>query len=245
MSLAEPIVIPDYESYDYSREWRNKQIEDLAEKKILSHWITPGKNCLELGGGFGRLTSFLEPFFSQIVMVAFSRANIGRASQKLKKTEIIRSELHRLPFDDEKFDYILLIRVIHHLADPLIVLGEIQRVAKDGATVVISAQNPNLGRFRHLKTNTLVARGDYDHQIYLAPLNYYSSKNLKETTRLGTGMFENFIGLKLHRLTFLHSVDVMFAPLWYLKPNIFIRFLVSKRRDRVAQRDSIQTDLKS
>ncbi|HYB04769.1 MAG TPA: class I SAM-dependent methyltransferase [Nitrososphaerales archaeon] len=229
--MSEPLAIPDYEKYDYTREWRNKQIEDLAEKKILSKWITPGKICLELGGGFGRLTSFLEPRFSQIVMVDFSRANIERASQKLKKTEIIRSELHRLPFEDNKFDYIFLIRVIHHLADPLVVLGEIQRVAKEGATVVISAQNPTIGRYRHLKTNTLVAIGDCGHQIYLAPLNYYSTKNLKETTRLGTGMFENFVGLKLHRLTFLHSVDVMFAPLWYLKPNIFMRLVVTKRRD--------------
>ncbi len=209
--MAEPIAIPDYERYDYTREWRNKQIEDLAEKKILSHWITPGKNCLELGGGFGRLTSFLEPYFSEIVMVDFSRANIERASHKLKKTEIIRSELHRLPFEDEKFDYIFLIRVIHHLADPLVVLDEIQRVAKEGATVVISAQNPNLGRYRHLKTNTLVAMGDCNHRIYLAPLNYYSTKNLKEKTRLGTGMFRKFYRTKASSPHFppQHRCDVL------------------------------------
>jgi ubiquinone/menaquinone biosynthesis C-methylase UbiE len=220
--------VPDYERYDYAKEWRNKQIEDLAEKKILFRWIKPGGTCLELGGGFGRLTTFFESYFSKMVMVDYSVANLQRAARKLKRTEIVRSELHNLPFDANQFDFVFLIRVIHHLADPLVVLDEIQRVAKKGASVVISAQNPHLGKYGHLKTNTLVARGDYDHQIYLAPLNYYSTKNLREQTRKGTGMFENFMGLKLRRLTFLHSVDVISAPFWYLKPNIFMRFEVIK-----------------
>ncbi len=220
--------MPDYDRYDYTKQWKNKQIEDLAEKRILSRWIGPGTTCLELGGGFGRLTSFFERYFSRVVMLDYSAANIGRASKTAKKTELVRAELHNLPFDDNQFDNVFLIRVVHHLEDPLVVLEEIQRIAKDGATVVISAQNPSLGKYKHVKTNALVATGDFDHQIYLAPLNYYSTKNLRVESILGTGMFENFIGLKLHRLTFLHAVDVLFAPLWYLKPNVFMRFRVMK-----------------
>ncbi len=226
--MAEALAIPDYERYDYSREWENKQIEDLAEKRILASWVKPSGSCLELGGGFGRLTSFLEPYFSRVVMVDFSRANIQKASRRIKITEIVRSEIHEIPFKDETFDYIFMIRVVHHLADPLIVLKEIRRVAKQGATVIISAPNLTFGKYHRLRSNTLVGEGKCGHKIYAAPLKYYSTEFLKEEARLGTGMFENSIGIKLHRFTFLHLADVLISPLWYLKPNIFMKYTVSK-----------------
>lgn len=227
-ALIDPATIPDYENYDYRSEWANKQIEDLAEKRILSSWIRPSKSCLELGGGFGRLTSLFEQYFSEVVMLDFSRTNIQRASQKVKRTGMIRAELHNLPFKDEMFDYIFLIRVVHHLPDPLVVLTEIQRVAKQGATVVISAPNPILTKYRHLRSNTFVGQGECGHRIYVAPLEYYSSEQLKENARLGTGIFENFIGMRLHRFTFLHLADVVVSPIWYVKPNVFMKYTVTK-----------------
>jgi len=229
VEVSKESYVTDYERYDYSREWANKEIEDLAEKRILSSWIKSAEACLELGGGFGRLTGLFERYFSRVVMMDFSKFNIHRASQNLTKTDIIRSEFQKIPFRDGTFDYIFLIRVVHHLPDPLVVLKEIERVAKNGCTLVVSAPNPALTKYRRLRSNTLVAKGQFGHRIYVAPLNYYSSGGvLKEKARLGTGMFENFIGMKLHRLTFLHLADVLVSPLWQLKPNIFMKFTVNK-----------------
>jgi SAM-dependent methyltransferase len=232
--LTEAVDVPDYESYDYTREWATKQIEDLAEKRILSSWIKPAEACLELGGGYGRLTRFFEPYFSRMVMVDFSRANIKRASTAAREANLVRSEIHRIPCRDDSFDYVFMIRVVHHLADPLVVLKEIQRVSKDGATVVISAPNPNLGKYRRVRTNTLIGEGNYGHRIYVAPLNYYTTECLKGQARRGTGIFENSLGEKLRRFTFLYLVDALISPLWYLKPNIFLKYTVSKKRPEIA-----------
>jgi len=160
MSFEERLtdVPPDYENYDYTREWAQKQIEDLAEKKLLESWIRekPGESCLELGGGFGRLTELFQRHFAKVVMVDFSNLNIRRASRRARDASILRSELHSLPFKDSSFDYVFMIRVVHHLSDPLSVIDEIQRVSRDGATVIISAPNPIFGKHRRIRSNTLV-----------------------------------------------------------------------------------------
>lgn len=222
---------PDYENYDYRRAWRRKEIEDLAEKRILSRWIEKesGESCLELGGGFGRLTALFQDRFQKVVTADFSESNLRRIKGRAARAESVRSTAERLPFRENSFDYIFLIRVVHHLPDPLGVLREISRVGRENGILILSAPNTIFGKQRKLKTNTLVGTGDFGHRIYSAPLAYYSSaESLREEERRGTGMFENRIGMELRRLDFLHVVDVLFSPVWFLKPTVFVKYRIVK-----------------
>ncbi len=222
--------IPDYENYDYSREWQGKTLNDLAEKAILRKWVRSGDKCLELGGGFGRMTSILQPLFQTVVMVDFSRRNLTIAKKRLSKgtTSIIRSDVHKIPFGDSFFDTIIMVRLVHHFPNPRVVLDEIARVGKNGSTVVISIPNAEFGRIHHLSTNTLLTVGEQGHRIYAAPLRTYTNSSMQIEKRRGTGIFENFIGSKLKRFEFLYLVDALTSPAWFLKKNIFLKYTVRK-----------------
>ena len=218
---------PDYENYDYRSEWKGRRIEDMAEKAVLRMWLRRSHSGLELGGGFGRLTSLLEQYFTEVVMLDFSKSNLGRAKRNTRKTRLARSDVASLPFRDGVFDLVLMVRVIHHLPDPEVVLREIKRVSKDGATVILSTPNTLFGRYRPRKRGTLVAVGPQGHRIYASPLHFFRDA-LDLTGARGTGLFDNFAGKALERLGFLYLADVATSPLWIAKPHVFLRYRVAK-----------------
>jgi ubiquinone/menaquinone biosynthesis C-methylase UbiE len=219
--------LPDYETYDYATEWEGKQIEDSAEKAVMRMWLRPSGSCLELGGGFGRITTFLESFFGTVVMLDFSQRNLRTAGRRLGRTGLVRSEISRQPIRDSTFDCIVMVRVVHHLPEPELVLSEVKRVAKNGATLIMSVPNTAMGKTRSLRENSLVGRGPQGHLIYAAPVKYYT-RSFSYLGAKGTGLFENSLGVRLHKLTFLHLLDVATSSLWQLKPTVFLRLRVDK-----------------
>ncbi len=214
-------VIPDYETFDYSTVWRGRGIEDRAEKEIVSRWAT-GETGIELGGGFGRITQVLERRLSRTFMLDYSLSNLRRASSRLTKTVLIRDSFDRLPFNDDVFDFVALIRVIHHVPDPDSLLGEIVRVSRNGATFVLGIANHPIRKRRTLE----VTPGR--HRIYPTPLGRYGHAGLERVEILGVGAFDNRIGRMAERLFPLATLDVKTARLWPLKPMLFVRYRVSK-----------------
>lgn len=126
--------IPDYETYDFASVWRGRGLADSAEKALVEMWARPGgESCLDLGGGFGRITSVLEPLYRDVFIVDYSRRNLNGAASRLRRTAtLVRCELEVLPFEDDAFDFISLIRVMHHIPTPSQLLAEVARVGRDG-----------------------------------------------------------------------------------------------------------------
>jgi ubiquinone/menaquinone biosynthesis C-methylase UbiE len=228
--LSTESYVPDYEKYDYTVEWRKKRLNDLAEKALIRKWLKPKGNCLELGGGFGRLTSMLGQHYPSVVMIDFSLRNLKNAQTRLdrKTVDLVKSDINRLPLRSNLFDQVLMVRIVHHLANPEKVLSEIVRVSRDRAVVIISVPNVMLTKYRRVNKNTLVQQGPQGHRIYAAPIEIYRNPALQQPLKRSTGLFENFLGAKLSRFSFLHLVDVITSPIWFLKPTIFLRYQVRK-----------------
>ncbi|HVB95452.1 MAG TPA: class I SAM-dependent methyltransferase [Nitrososphaerales archaeon] len=218
-------VIPDYETFDYSTVWRGRGIEDRAEKEVVSRWAT-GETGIELGGGFGRITQALERSLGQTFMLDYSLSNLRRASSRLKKTTLIRDSFDRLPFDDSVFDFVALIRVIHHVPDPDSLLGEVVRVARNGGTFVLGIANHPIRKRRSM----LVTPGR--HRIYPTPLSRYGHAGLERVEILGVGAFDNRIGRRAERLFPLATLDVKTSRLWPAKPMLFVRYRVKKEEGK-------------
>jgi SAM-dependent methyltransferase len=217
--------IPDYERYDYSTVWRGRGIEDRAEKELVSRWAT-GDTGIELGGGFGRLTQVLEKRIGQMFMLDYSLSNLRRASSRLEKTTLVRSTLEKLPFDDSVFDFVAIIRVIHHVADPDALLAEVVRVSRDGGTFVLGIAN-EIDK-RGSKDSVLVRVTPEGHRIYSTPLGRYGHRGLERVEVRGVGAFDNRIGRSVERLSPLASLDLMTSRLWPAKSMLFARFRVRK-----------------
>ncbi len=221
--------IPDYERFDYSTVWKGRRIEDRAEKEIVSRWAA-GETGIELGGGFGRITQVIEKRVGRMFMLDYSLRNLRRASSRLMKTTLVRGTLDRLPFDDKVFDFVALIRVIHHVPDPDSLLSEVVRVSRDGGTFVLGIANEF--NKRRLKGSAPVRVTPEGHRIYATPLRRYGHPGLERVEICGVGAFDNRFGRKAERLFPLASLDVKTSRLWPAKSMLFVKYRVRKSGGR-------------
>jgi len=217
--------IPDYENYDYSTVWKGRGIEDRVEKDIVSRWAA-GETGVELGGGFGRITRVLEKRVGRMLMLDYSLANLRMASSMLATTALVRGTVDKLPFEDGVFDFVALIRVIHHLPDPDPLLAEVVRVSRDGGTFVLGIAN-EFGR-RRSRESVFVRVTREGHRIYSTPLGRFAHAGLERVEVRGVGAFDNRIGLRLERLWPLANLDLVTSRLWPAKSMLFVRFKVTK-----------------
>jgi SAM-dependent methyltransferase len=226
---TESTTIPNYESYDYSTVWRGRGIEDRAEKALVSRWAT-GETGIELGGGFGRITQVLERRIGEMFMLDYSLSNLRMASARLSNTTLVRSKLGRLPFDDSVFDFVAIVRVIHHLPDPDPILEEVVRVARNGGSLVLGVAN-QVGMAVE-RPSPLIRVTPEGHRIYSTPLGRFAHPGLERAEVLGVGAFDNRLGRKAERLTPLATLDVETSRLWPAKPMLFARYRVRKGEGR-------------
>ncbi len=227
-----PVMVdtpPNYESYDYSKVWDGKRLNDLAEKAVIGSWTKHVENCLELGSGQGRITPLLQTRCRNVVCVDYSKYNLQVASRALKVSPFfIKSVVETLPCRDSFFDLVIMIRVAHHLPHPSLVMDEIYRVAKDRGTLIISIPNPILSKARRSASTIQTDTGEFGHKIYSTPYAAFSRTGFLLLERKGTGIFENKLGAILERFPYLHLADTLTSPIWFTKKQIFIRFEIRK-----------------
>jgi SAM-dependent methyltransferase len=226
---TESATIPNYESYDYSTVWEGRGIEDRAERELVSRWAA-GETGIELGGGFGRITQVLEKRIGETFMLDYSLNNLRMASARLSKTTLVRGSLGRLPFEDSVFDFVAMVRVIHHLPDPDAILEEVVRVSRNGGTLVLGVAN-QLGR-RVERPSPLIRVTAEGHRIYSTPLGRFAHPALERVEVLGVGAFDNRLGRKMERLAPLATLDLETSRLWPVKPMLFARYRVRKREGK-------------
>jgi len=223
--------IPDYERYDYSLVWRGRDIEDRAEKELVRRWAaasTGKESALDLGGGFGRITRVLEPYFEKVFMVDYSLAALKRAARTLGKSTLVRSSLERLPFEDSTFDFLTMVRVMQHIPWPDRLLSEVARVGRPGGTFVLGIANEAFTGYGNVHEHTLGWTTPEGHRVYVTPLSRYGSAALKRQEVRGVGAFDNRLGRRLGRMPYLSGLDVATARLWPLKTMLFARFTIEK-----------------
>jgi SAM-dependent methyltransferase len=217
--------IPDYEEYDYSIVWKGRGIEDRVEKEVVSRWAG-GETGLELGGGYGRITQVLEKRVGRMLMLDYSLTNLHMASSLLATTALVRGTVDKLPFRDGVFDFVAIVRVIHHVPDPDPILAEVVRVSRDGATFVLGIAS-EFSR-RRSRESVFVRVTREGHRIYSTPLGRYGHAGLERVEIRGVGAFDNRIGLRLGRLWPLATIDLATSRLWPAKSMCFVRYKVAK-----------------
>jgi 2-polyprenyl-3-methyl-5-hydroxy-6-metoxy-1,4-benzoquinol methylase len=106
-------------------------------QKTVSRYLRPDV-CL-LDAGCGAELPFTHKFARQV------RLAVGTDLEELKSAAQtpcgVRADLNHLPFRDRRFDVIISMSVLEHLADPKLVFGELARILKPNGIVVF--QTPN------------------------------------------------------------------------------------------------------
>jgi DNA-binding transcriptional ArsR family regulator/protein-L-isoaspartate O-methyltransferase len=130
----------------YARQWDMLARQVLPVAAYLDPMIEEVPRCevaVEIGVGTGALLSALSRKAANVVGVDNSPAMIEQALERsraegLKGVDLRLGEMGHLPLLDGEAGCVLLNMVLHHAAQPLPVLKEINRVLRPGGTLVIA-----------------------------------------------------------------------------------------------------------
>lgn len=147
----------DNDDYNYLDYWTGRDYEHEAEEMAIKRLIKDKKfkSAADIGGGYGRLCILLEKYSDKVTLVEPSKAQLDIAKKVLKDHPAINQKLGQadeLKFKDGELDLVTMIRVMHHLPNPIPELTEIHRVlAKDGYFVLELANYAHArNRLKHI-----------------------------------------------------------------------------------------------
>ena len=107
-------------------------------------------NLIEVGRPIGNFTKCLEVGSNNLSHLPFVRhawdeyylvdlrpkaKGDGHAEKILSGISFCQSDVHHLPFEDNKFDRVISTCLFHHLDDPLNAMRELKRVVKPGGVI--------------------------------------------------------------------------------------------------------------
>ncbi len=148
-------------SHNYRDYWNNRSYEQAAEELMLRK-LLKGRhfnNAVDVGGGYGRLSVVLKNYADNVTLAEPSQQQLDIAKDFLKDKPHVDTKLaqaEKLPFDDDTFDLAMVVRVIHHLPNPVPAFEEIHRVLqKDGLFLIEFA---NYANFKNRVKHTLKAK---------------------------------------------------------------------------------------
>ena len=142
--MADPAAPPvlDYEGSDYrTRFWegQGRDYEDRTERIAIQRLLPPtGKCIIEVGAGYGRLTS-LYAGYDQIVLFDYSRSQLEFAREQYGDEGYlyVAGNVYQMPFAPQVFDTAIMVRVLHHMQDVPAALRSIRSVLCTGSIFVL------------------------------------------------------------------------------------------------------------
>lgn len=147
MQQVSPIPVIDYEGSQYRADfWRGseRQYEDLVERLALRRLLpTHGGRLVEIGAGFGRLADLYRNY-EQVILFDYSRSLLQEAVNDLGgdgRLVFVAGNLYTLPLASQSFDSLVMVRVMHHLADVPAALQQLRRVLHRHSVGVIEYAN--------------------------------------------------------------------------------------------------------
>jgi SAM-dependent methyltransferase len=240
--------ICDYEGSRYRHEFwegQGRDYEDLVERIALRALLPPnGDTLIEIGAGYGRLASLYEGY-QRVVLLDYARSQLEEAQRYLPHPDrytFVVADVYRLPFVDNLFDVLTMVRVMHHLANVPCALAELQRVMRPEGVAILEHASK-----QHLKAivRWLLRRqtwNPFDPQpVEFAELNFdfhphWVRQQLTaagfwaETTR-SVSHFRIPLLKKLVPPHWLATLDSMAQPTgqwWQLTPSVFVRARAQK-----------------
>jgi SAM-dependent methyltransferase len=192
---------------------------------------------LEIGAGAGRNTPRYQSY-EQVILMDYSLTQMQQAQVRLGQSEryiYVAADVYRLPFTDQLFDGATMIRVLHHIAEPMLALNQIHRVMKPGGTFILEYANK-----QNLKAilRYLLGRQDWNpftsESVEFVPLNYDFHPRMVRTWLAEAGfdlqrqltvshyrmnLLKRILPIRL--LVDLDSAAQLTGDWWQLTPSVF------------------------
>jgi len=179
-----------------------RRINILASR--IAELLPKGSNVLDIGCGDGQI--------DQLIMQKKTGLSISGTDVLVRqKTHIPVTPFdgNRLPFDDNSFDAVTFVDVLHHTGDPRILLREARRVSKD---LIVIKDHLKKGLLDYLTLKLMDYVGNAYHGVVL-PYNYLTEDQWKdafESLGLTVEAWRDSIGLYPWPATFIFDRSLHF-----------------------------------
>lgn len=147
LTVGNTTPVIDYEGSGYRTDFwegQGREYEDRVERAALGRLLPlSGRRIAEIGAGFGRLAD-LYLHYDQIVLFDYSRTLLQEAVSRWGRDPrfvFIAGNVYELPLADSILDTLVMVRVMHHLADVPQALAQIRRVLHGSSTAVLEYAN--------------------------------------------------------------------------------------------------------
>lgn len=165
-------------THNYLHYWDGRDYEHAAEEMAIARLLKGKhfKKAVDVGGGYGRLSVFLRNYSDEVTLAEPSQQQLDIAKEFLKGKPSVTSKLAQaedLPFKDGELDLALVVRVIHHLPDPMPAFKEIHRVLKKDGYFLIEFAN-------HANFKNRVRYASKLKSVPLEPIDIRSAENRRD-----------------------------------------------------------------
>lgn len=138
--------ISDYNGYDYKKifwEDADRKYEDTADRMAVRRLLPRQMdNFVDIAGGYGRLANEYLPRTKVATIFDYSKTELAQAKEIYgDQIKTKAGDIYNLPFKDNSFDALMMVRATHHFKDMQKVSDELYRVLKPGGVAVIEVAN--------------------------------------------------------------------------------------------------------
>jgi SAM-dependent methyltransferase len=141
------VPVMDYEGSGYRTEFwddQGREYEDRVERAVLNRLLPPrGQRLAEVGAGFGRLADLYQGY-EQVILFDYSRTMLQDAVRRWghdRRFIFVAGNLYQLPLAAGVLDVLVMVRVMHHLADVPRAMAQIRGVLHQGSVAVLEYAN--------------------------------------------------------------------------------------------------------
>jgi ubiquinone/menaquinone biosynthesis C-methylase UbiE len=166
--------------FSYVSYWHDRNYEHNSEVTALNS-LLQGKSftkSADIGGGYGRLIPTIRQFSKNVILVEPSakQRTIAKKYFKDEKNIAIQSgTAEKTNLENNSVSLITVVRVMHHLPDPIPAFKEMYRILRPGGILILEFANS-----RHFKAQ--VQSFLTGKPILQIPIERRSSANIKKKT---------------------------------------------------------------
>jgi len=141
------VPVIDYEGSQYKSDFwlgQGRGYEDATERRALKRLLPAhGGRVAEIGAGFGRLADLYQGY-EQVILFDYSRTLLQDAVGKWghdPRFIFVAGNIYQLPLATGVLDSLVMVRVMHHLADVSLALQQLARLLHSHSVAVIEYAN--------------------------------------------------------------------------------------------------------
>lgn len=146
MDKKKDAVVADYNGYDYKKifwEDADRKYEDMADRLAIRK-LLPKKinNFVDIAGGYGRLAKEYINRAKVSTIFDYSKTELQQAKEEFgDKIKTKSGDIYDIPFKDNEFDCLIMVRATHHFKNMQKVSDELYRILKPGGIAIIEVAN--------------------------------------------------------------------------------------------------------